>query len=800
MAPASSEEEEQGNEEADSMVAPAAPERQEAAASTVDERNKKLIEEALSSLGSGRARCSEMLEAARRGRVTGDLELRCLDFLEKELSIILAGLTALSPQHVDEEMVRWLRALTVRESNTIPLALSHADPRRHNTLLRRAARFFRRRHHRYTFELLEYAAGTFYRLAEDPQRYRHLLPTTPRHGLPPQAADMDWDDSPYVKNPLIMLCTSMFPYGYKFEKDRLVMRRLFEGLSIFKFFNNPRPEEEAKAGMYFSYLVDRNVITHAAPNSRRRTNLLDEAELWQWNVKDIQHHQFLATKSAEIGFFFTSSTLNLLVEASATTGHANEAASRIPVPRRLALHHDGPNIPSVLQNIDLSQTRSLAVSGAVSIGVPLDKFVNLVVLDVEGWEKFGDEDLLRICRSKMFFLRYLSIRNTRVSKLPPEINMLPSLEALDASKTEVTEILFGVSEEILLYRLDLRGTPMKQLTLPKKFSALCHLLLGGEGMTNSTVTATRLPHDILRFRMLQTLATVDLGEQPASFVEALGDLRYLEVLAITWYFHQSSDIDYCDALLSSIKRWEKLESLTIHCGLGCSMEFLGTLSHPPWGLDKFKVTLGRFAGVPQWFQKLVRLSFVQITVCKLGARDVEILRFLPKLKCLILGLDFIPREAIVIGNEGFHELQKFSIDCPVPWLTFESEAMPKLTYLQLEFRACPMDAICVPSGISNLNSLTEVALYYNVRYANSSSVKITVEEVRKEVAKCRNRTQKISLFINDTKQDDVQAVDKETENTTGAPSGPDAGAQGDVEAVDEKTTTVLDTEITEAES
>jgi len=301
--------------------------------------------------------------------------------------------------------------------------------------------------------------------------------------------------------------------------------------------------------------------------------------------------------------------------------------------------------------------------------------------------------------------------------------------------------------------------------------------------------------------MLETLATVDLGEQPASFIRALGDLEYLKVLAITWYFHQSSDRDYCEALLSSIKRSRALESLTIHCGLGCSMEFLGTLSDPPRRLDKFKVTLGRFAGVPQWFHGLEYLSFVQITICKQGAGDLEILRDLPKLKCLILGLDFIPREAIVIGNEGFHELQKFSIDCPVPWLTFKSEAMPKLTYLQLEFRACPMDPISVPSGISNLSSLTEVALYYNARYADSSSVKMTVEAVTKEFAKCRSRAQMISLFINDDiKQDDVQAVDEETENTTGAPSGPDVGAEDDVEAVDGKTTAVVDIDITEAES
>jgi hypothetical protein len=189
---------------------------------------------------------------------------------------------------------------------------------------------------------------------------------------------------------------------------------------------------------------------------------------------------------------------------------------------------------------------------------------------------------------------------------------------------------------------------------------------------------------------------------------------------------------------------------------------------------------------------------VQIIVCKQGARDLEILRDLPKLKCLILGLDFIPREAIAIGNEGFHELQRFSIDCPVPWLTFESRAMPKLTYLQLEFHACPTSPISVPSGIKNLSSLTEVALWYNVRYANSSSVKMTVEAVREEVANRRNMTQMISLFINGIEQDDAQEVDKETESTTGAPSGPDAGAEG--EAVVEKTTAVVDIEITEAES
>ena len=159
----------------------AAPEQQEVAASTPDERRKKkLIEEALSSLGSCRPRCCKLLVgAASRATL---IELRCLDFLEKELSFIVAGLTALSPQHVDQEMIRWLRVLTNMASGPLARALGEADPQHHNTLLRRPARFFRGRHPN-PISLLD-AARIFYGLDEDPKR---LLRATSRHGLPQQA-------------------------------------------------------------------------------------------------------------------------------------------------------------------------------------------------------------------------------------------------------------------------------------------------------------------------------------------------------------------------------------------------------------------------------------------------------------------------------------------------------------------------------------------------------------------------------------------------------------------------------------
>jgi hypothetical protein len=280
-------------------------------APTMDESKTKEIEIAVSLLGSYRARCSEMLEAARRRRVTaGDIELRYLDFLEKELSFIVAGLTALSTQHADDDTMRWLHRLS-RTASPLHFIIHDAGPQR--TLLRRAARFFRCSSHRYPYELLG-AARSFYRLAEDPCRYRHLLQATSRHGLPPQAAEE--------------LCVIMFPYGYMCEKDQLVKKWLCE--SIFSPKDTfPHISGEKQADDYFTYLVHQNVITHAVANSRRN----EPSEAWQWNANHLQH-QFLASKSAEMGFVFTSATLNLLA-AGSSTGHANEA-SRIPW--RLALH------------------------------------------------------------------------------------------------------------------------------------------------------------------------------------------------------------------------------------------------------------------------------------------------------------------------------------------------------------------------------------------------------------------------------------------------------------------------------
>jgi len=202
------------------------------------------------------------------------------------------------------------------------------------------------------------------------------------------------------------------------------------------------------------------------------------------------------------------------------------------------------------------------------------------------------------------------------------------------------------------------------------------------------------------------------------------------------------------------------------------------------------VTAGRFASVPPWIHGLSFLSFVQITVCNKQTTTDEL---------KILGLDFIPGHAIVIGNEGFRKLQRFSLDCVLPWLTFQTGAMPRLTHLRLKFSSGPASEERVPSGITNLQMISEVVLSYSEWCVNSTSVKMTVKAVKEQVAKHRNP---INLFINGVEDDGVQEVDEEAENATGTSwSGTDAGpGRDDAQAVDEEAEGVVENEITEAES
>ncbi|KAF8772317.1 hypothetical protein HU200_005909 [Digitaria exilis] len=402
---------------------------------------------------------------------------------------------------------------------------------------------------------------------------------------------------------------------------------------------------------------------------------------------------------------------------------------------------------------NLSRVRSIIVFAQASAPPRLADLRFIRVLDLEGCNGPLCLDGL----DKLLLLRYLGLRGTGISELPASIWELRCLETLDVRSTKVKELPRSIRR--------LRET-------------LTTLLFSNEGTLNSpTGTATRIAEDIQDCHKLENLATIDLREHRASFLKILGALVNLRMITIIWSFQQCTDESYCEALVSCIEKWRNLRSLTIHCGLSCSMDFLGSLSHLPELLEKLMVTGGGFLSVPKLIENLDFLRVLQINVCRLAIDDLNILRDLPQLQLLILGLDFVPREAIEIEAAGFSELLRFSVNCPVPWLIFRTGAMPKLTHLQLEFCSGSASQNSFPYGIGNLQRLTEVSLLYNQKWcANISSVRRTLDAVKRQVVKHRNP---INLIVNDTKDDVQEEVVEETKMTTIIQSG-DVQQDGEV--------------------
>ncbi|KAK3119246.1 hypothetical protein QOZ80_9BG0716570 [Eleusine coracana subsp. coracana] len=261
-------------------------------------------------------------------------------------------------------------------------------------------------------------------------------------------------------------------------------------------------------------------------------------------------------------------------------------------------------------------------------------------------------------------------------------------------------------------------------------------------------------------------------------LDGLLNLRLLRYLSL-----RGTDVSELPATIGMrLSKWRHLRSLTIHCGLGCSMEFLGSLSDPPKNLEKFKMTAGRFASVPKWISELYHLSFVQLTVCKQGTEQLKILGELPELRRLILGLDFITENPIVIESGWFRNLERFSVYCPRPWLSFSAGCMQRLTYLELKLCPCPVRETSVPSGIGNLQRIKEVSLCYTLLEERSPNIIMVVGAMRKAVTEHPNR---IDLFINGTTQGySAEAAEVKADSAAGTGTGTDAGNEDDIQIID----------------
>uniref|UniRef100_A0A0E0RC37 Uncharacterized protein n=1 Tax=Oryza rufipogon TaxID=4529 RepID=A0A0E0RC37_ORYRU len=521
----------------------------------------------------------------------------------------------------------------------------------------------------------------------------------------------------------LLLCCSVYHWldGGIVQRGRLVTRWIAEGFVS---------EEKAAEG-YFDELVGRGWMKHRE---------LNEYEIHPMMLAILRY------KSKEYNFVTCLGT-----GSDTCTSASLSYSSPTMAIRRLCLQRGYPM--KCFSSMDVSHTRSLVILGDV-IGVPLDMFKRLRVLDLEDNLDIDDSHLKKICEQleSLRLLKYLGLKGARITKLPQEIQKLKHLEILYVRSTGIKELPQEIGELKQLRTLDVSCTKIHKF--PLHIRELQHLHMGYNYVTE-------VPKEIEELQHLRTLDVRNMWikELPSQ----IGELKHLRTLDVRntgvrelpWQAGQISgslhvhtdDSDegmrlpegVCEDLIKGIPKAELAK-----CSEVLSINIVDRLGSPPIGI--FKV-IGLHKSIP----KLIKDHFNVLSSLdirrynKLEEDDHEFLaNNMPNLQMLVLRFEAPQREPIIINRTGFQMLERFLVESRVPRITFQEGAMSKLKHLEFKFYAGPPSKD--PIGITHLKSLQKVVFRCSKWYkSDNPGIKAAIDVVKKEARQHPN--QPISLLI-----------------------------------------------------
>ncbi|KAL6654800.1 hypothetical protein ACP70R_008265 [Stipagrostis hirtigluma subsp. patula] len=484
-----------------------------------------------------------------------------------------------------------------------------------------------------------------------------------------QILSLSYYDLPYhLKTCLLYL--SLYPEDFKIERDSLIQQWIAEG-----FIGAERglTEEDVAEG-YFNELINRSMVQPIDINCDGRANAC--------RVHDVML-ELILSKAIEENF------------VTLVGGH--------PVPRklhgnvrRLSIQCD-PEIAKTLGGMNLHHARSLTTYVQAHLVPPLSEFRVLRVLNLEGCQGFSENHLKEI--SSLFHLKYLSLRRTWISNLPPQVGDLKTLETLDIRDTNIEEL----PETI---------TGLVQLK---------HILSGGH-----TWGKIKLPDGIGSMSSLRAIFGFDICRSSTNAVQELGNLISLRELAVNWTDFTSGNMKQQEAMLRTLG---KLGTNNLHSFAVCSrnfgsLEFLDSWLPPPKRLQKFRLSAYYFLPrVPRWMASLSNLIDLNINIAELTDEDMLILRELPSLLRLDLWLKSPQREErIVIHGVGFPYLKELIFSCEGTCLVFEPAALPKLERLQTTIHVVKAKPYSHHFGIEHLTSLRQINIQVSCDGASASDI------------------------------------------------------------------------------
>ncbi|EAZ23811.1 hypothetical protein OsJ_07524 [Oryza sativa Japonica Group] len=478
----------------------------------------------------------------------------------------------------------------------------------------------------------------------------------------------------YLRTCLLYL--AIFPKGWKISRKCLSRRWIAEGFVNAK--QGLTAEEVAES--YFNHILRRKLIRPVEHSSNGK-------------LKTFQVHDmvldYIVTKAREENFI------------TVVGGHLMMIAPSNNKVRRLSMQSSSSKHGDSTKGMNLSQVRSLTVFGSLT-QLPFHAFNDRIiqVLDFQGLKGFKNRHMKHIC--KMFVLKYLSLRGTDITHVPPTIVKLEYLETLDIRETRVKELPKEVEQLKLISRI-LGGSknknPRKGLRLPQEKSK--------KQQHKSMLTQDKEKEGM---KALRILSGIKIDETTAvAGLHQLTGLKKLTIYKLKLNPEEPGTRKILTELRSSIEYLCScgLQTLAINEeGQSNFINSLGNMSAPPRYLVALELS-GMLKKPPGWIKTLRTLSKLTLSLTVLRTDTLEHLRALPlfsltfsfsfgemekdqdkKMKDIIEDNKSLSDGEIFVPGEGFKSLKLLRFFAPlVPKLGFCHNAMPALEMIEMQFQA-----------------------------------------------------------------------------------------------------------------
>lgn len=370
-----------------------------------------------------------------------------------------------------------------------------------------------------------------------------------------------------------------------------------------------------------------------------------------------------------------------------------------------------------LKNINLSYIRSLTVFGDCPVSLISPKMRLLRVLDLEDTTNVKNEDLRHI--GDLPHLRYLSLRGTKISKLPSSLQNLRCLETLDIQGTQVTRLprrivkleklrylLAGVkfSRDLLQKVVQLEMDSKKNNLLRRMTSFLCCNYGHYQKVSSMYQLSVRPPKGIDKLMNLHMLGAFNVG-QGNGVARRIGQLTDLQRLAVTVTgLTEKGSQELCQSI-GKLGRLQKLEVRSRSLEFLSKMDELATPKH----LASLKL-LGDLSLLPRWITSLNDLTKLKLLGTNLKQEQVDILGGLRNVAFLGLWEKSYQGELLSFSSGKFPKLKFLDIDGleNIEKVTIEKGAMSELEKLWVNNCTSLSNSIDGLSGVPSLENLNEL--------------------------------------------------------------------------------------------